>query len=368
MYPFDLKTIERHLQELWKAQTEENKSQVRACVVNLLIYDETSSSELNTLITDIAKHHPGRVLLMKARPNALTELISAEVSAVCGVIPGRGKQLCCEQVTIVAEGAAAAWRLAATVRPLLISDLPVILWWRGMPSDMQPFTGLLDTADKVILDTSYLARPTAYLPVVAELVEAKKQVAFADLNWSRLTTLRSHIAGLYDMPDLNAYIRDISSVRVKYCTEAADKELPPPQAVYLASWLIYRLDWDDPKNCRSISRTGEYALESGYKGRPIHLQFAPSPSLVADDLQLEITMAADNKQKAHLMVKQAYEESGIKTKLETPTVCWLTTVEKHRRPSEATLLSRELEILGNDTTYENVLRVAAHLVNQLEVT
>lgn len=357
MRSFDIKTIERELNQLWRDDASEGQKRtlMRACVINLLVYDETGSEDLTEII-DITKHHPGRVLLMNTKPNSLSESLTAEVSSVCQFLPGRGKQICSEQIRVVAEGAAVR-RLAAAVRPLLVSDLPVVLWWRGVPSDMQPFTGLLDASDKVIIDTGYLPRPTAYLPVIADIV-ANARVS--DLTWSRLTSLRSHIAGLYDVPDLRIYVRDISRVVIEYPSEASDRELPAPQPLLLLGWLAYRLGWGEPEVLGL--RAGNTVVRMRYKEREINAELAPSFDMTGDDLRVTLTMTDHTGwQEARIAVTRKYP--AIETKLETPTICWLRDVARYERPSDATLLVRELDILGRDTTYENVLRFVANLVN-----
>src|SRR5438552_12879245 len=104
MKPFDQRVIERELRDLWKPKNEEEAAKkqttTRACVLNLLIYEENADDldKLNDTIIEITKHHPSRVILMSSRPNSLSEGFFAEVSALCHAVPGRGKQICAEQV------------------------------------------------------------------------------------------------------------------------------------------------------------------------------------------------------------------------------------------------------------------------------
>lgn len=362
MRPFDIKTIERDFRDLWQEDEDQQRVLIRACVVNLLIYDEIGDESLTETIVDITRHHPGRVLLLKARPNCLVDSLKAGVSAVCQFLPGKGKHICSEQVKVVAEGDAVC-RLAASVRPLLVSDLPVVLWWRGVPTDMQPFIGLMEVSDKLIIDTGYLPRPTAYLPAIADMVDGHR--VFSDLTWSRLTGLRSHIAGLYDVPDLRIYIRDISKVVIEYPVEASDRELPAPQPLLLLGWLAYRLDWSTAQvlSLRSrVSVCSSDCFRMHYKDREITAELIASPNMTGEDLRITLTMTDHTGwQEARLAVTRTAQR--IETKLETPTICWLKDVARYERPSEARLLVRELDLLGRDTTYENVLRFAADLVN-----
>lgn len=370
MKPFDQRTIERDIRELWKEKEQDavsKKATMRACVSNLLIYED-QQDEIGSLaesIIDITRHHPCRVIVMSSQPNAITDKLEAGVSAVCSYIPGRGKQICSEQIMINAEGDAVK-RLAASVMPLFVSDLPVTLWWRGMPVDAQPFSGLLSSANRVILDSTYSSRPTIFLSVLATLVRERfKEVAFSDINWSRLTQLRSHLAGLFDVPDLLVYLRDLSKVTIEFPATKADQDLPSPQAMLLVGWFMSRLGWGLTEDILR-SRTGATILKFLRGEREITVEMMPSAKLVDQDLRLTLTMT-DNTgwQEARVIVNRNYAQNAIETKLETPTICWLKNVARYEMPKEAELILNELEILGHDVIYENALECAGQIIDKM---
>ncbi|MFY9226423.1 MAG: glucose-6-phosphate dehydrogenase assembly protein OpcA [Blastocatellia bacterium] len=370
MKPFDQRTIERDIRELWKEKEQDavsKKATMRACVSNLLIYED-QQDEIGSLaesIIDITRHHPCRVIVMSSQPNAITDKLEAGVSAVCSYIPGRGKQICSEQIMINAEGDAVK-RLAASVMPLFVSDLPVTLWWRGMPVDAQPFSGLLSSANRVILDSTYSSRPTIFLSVLATLVRERfKEVAFSDINWSRLTQLRSHLAGLFDVPDLLVYLRDLSKVTIEFPATKADQDLPSPQAMLLVGWFMSRLGWGLTEDILR-SRTGATILKFLRGEREITVEMTPSAKLVDQDLRLTLTMT-DNTgwQEARVIVNRNYAQNAIETKLETPTICWLKNVARYEMPKEAELILNELEILGHDVIYENALECAGQIIDKM---
>ena len=60
--------------------------------------------------------------------------INAWVSAHCHMTSESGKQICSEQISIAAEGAAVSTMHSLALQ-LLISDTPVFLWWTAS----QPF-------------------------------------------------------------------------------------------------------------------------------------------------------------------------------------------------------------------------------------
>jgi glucose-6-phosphate dehydrogenase assembly protein OpcA len=370
MKQFELRVVERELRDLWKEKPEETDKQhatMRACVLNLLVYQEGTDDigPLAETIIDITKHHPSRVLVMSTRANSLQDGIEAEVSAVCHFAPGRGKQICSEQIHIKAEGDAVK-RLSPTVMPLFVSDLPVVLWWRGIPIDAQPFRGLLEAVDRVILDSEYLLRPTAFLSVLATMAHDRfKHVAFSDINWARLTQLRSHLAGLFDVPDLRTYLYDLSKLSIEYPVQMADEELPSAQAMLLVGWLADRLHWDaEPDIFRS--KTGAHMLKFTKEAREITVDLIPVETMSGQDLKLTLTMTdSTGWQEARVILTRAYARNAIETKLETPTICWLKDVARYEMPGESELISRELEILGHDLIYEAALTRAGQMVEKM---
>jgi glucose-6-phosphate dehydrogenase assembly protein OpcA len=371
MRPFDLRVIERELRDLWKEKSEEDASKqsgiMRACVLNFFIYEDQTiaSGQLMDTILDVTRHHPSRVVVMGTQANSLRDGLQAEVTAICHFIPGRGKQVCSEQVNIFAEGSAVK-HLAASVIPLVVSDLPVVVWWRGMPTDGEPFISLISTADRVIVDSNYSRNPTLFLSVLAVMVHDRfEAVAFSDLNWARLTPLRSHIAGLFDVPDLRAYLRDTTKLTIEYPLTTADGELPAPQAMLLVGWFASRLNWHT--NAEVLrSKNGRYIINLPGSTREVTIELLPVVAMGDGDLRVTLTMTdSSGWQEARMQILQRFAHNAIETKLETPTICWLKDVARYEMPQEGELLSRELEILGHDRIYEMALACAAQFVEQM---
>src|SRR4030065_67688 len=88
-------------------------------------------------------------------------LLQAALSAPCQIAPEGGKQVCSEQITLRASGPAVG-ELHSTVVPLLVPDLPVFLWWHEEPSlGSHLFQELLETSDRLIVDSADFAPESA---------------------------------------------------------------------------------------------------------------------------------------------------------------------------------------------------------------
>src|SRR5690242_6883729 len=136
----DVRMIERELTELWKQAAEgggdEKRGAVtRTCVLNLVVGAGAgrAAQHATETVARLTARHPNRAIVVSAAPAAEEDLLDAWVQAHCQV-PGPGRpQVCCEQITIEARGRAVS-RVPGTVLPLLVPDVPVVLWWpRGEP-------------------------------------------------------------------------------------------------------------------------------------------------------------------------------------------------------------------------------------------
>src|ERR1044072_4361401 len=182
--------IEKELTALWKqASEDEDGGAVRASILNLIVYvpDPAQSSEVDDIMMAITASHPCRMILITADREASDSTLTAQVTSRCALPTPTSKQVCCEQVTITASEDHLDEVPSAAV-PLLISDLPVYLWWRAVPrgTDKELFGRLVEISDRVIIDSSQFNDPRNDLSsMAAALGGAEQWAALSDLNWAR---------------------------------------------------------------------------------------------------------------------------------------------------------------------------------------
>ena len=151
-------TIEQQLDELWAGMTQmsdpDQQVVMRACVLNLVVCasDQEGLGEISEIMARVSDEHPGRFIVILLKEETQSP-IDAIVTAQCHPAEKGRKQICCEQIGITA-GREHMNHLSSFVRPLLIHDLPVFLWWRDVP-DLKGslFTELVETSDRVIIDS-----------------------------------------------------------------------------------------------------------------------------------------------------------------------------------------------------------------------
>ena len=216
------------------------------------------------VLAGLAERHPSRTIVLVPDPDA-EDGLEANVEVNCYPV-GEHRKVSMETIRLKLCGNRAQ-APASVVEPLLLPDLPVFLRWRGLPPfGEQPFEQLVDTVDRLIVDsTEWPGLPAPY----ARLAEIFDRVAVSDIAWARTSRWRQQLASLWPG------IADVQRVKV-IGTEA--------QAHLLAGWLRSRLgrkielEHEEADRLRGVEIDGEPA--SFPPGDP------PAPAdLLSDELE-----------------------------------------------------------------------------------
>jgi hypothetical protein len=214
--------IERELARLRIESSEEGaQPNLRTSVMTHIAWapPEWQNAAEETL-AGMAERHPSRTLLLVPRPDE-PDGLDAQVSVRC--FPVGDRAICGEVIELTLRGNRASAPASIAI-PLLISDLPVFIRWRGQPDWGSPeFEQLVGVVDRLIVDsTEWRDLPAAYEP----LAELFSRVVVSDIAWERTERWRSLLASLW--PDVGG----VRAIRVRG-TRA--------QAHLLAGWLSSRL-------------------------------------------------------------------------------------------------------------------------------
>jgi glucose-6-phosphate dehydrogenase assembly protein OpcA len=162
----DIKRIEKELAAMWSgagegSDTGDKLGVTRACALNLIVYTTPwdDRTRLEDLLDSINEQHPGRALILVAYRETGTPRLEGYVSMRCRLLGATGKQICGEQVTIEAGGPLVE-TAASAVAPLLVSDVPVYLWWKDIPHyEDKLFDRLAQMSDRIVIDSAAFDRP-----------------------------------------------------------------------------------------------------------------------------------------------------------------------------------------------------------------
>jgi glucose-6-phosphate dehydrogenase assembly protein OpcA len=294
-------SILKELSNLWvslgEQQANGEAAAVRACAMTLIVVsdDEDDPQVLGESLAELMRHIPSRTIILRLLRTAGAPLES-RVVAQCWMPFGRRQQICCEQVELTTG----LDRLAQTpplLLPLLVPDLPVVLWIRASQVLDQPASAeILHLAGTVVIDSATLGPAPGSLRRVATLQRSVRRIA--DLSWTRLTSLRETIAQLFENPHYCNRLCDITEVEVRHPggdTSAA--------ARYLAAWLAaslprtrtsisagspFSVSFEGPSMTMSLLHAGDGSLELRANSNVTHLLVAPQQdaALLAEELSI----------------------------------------------------------------------------------
>ncbi|MEE8385546.1 MAG: glucose-6-phosphate dehydrogenase assembly protein OpcA [Dehalococcoidia bacterium] len=243
---------------------------IRTSLLNLVVFatDDRAAREAEQVVAGLPSHHPSRAIVAVSNPSAARSRIDAQLAAHCHISPGLQQQVCCEQITLRVNGRV-AHHLHSIIVPLLVSDLPVYVWWTGeIPRNAHILEEMIGSADRFIADSARFAQAEEGLEALAELCQHRPRFGVGDLNWGRLIPWRRLLAQQCDMPDLRRRLEPITAVDI--CSSRGGRKSPSSQALLLAGWLARQFDWEPPK--RPAQRSGDGLTMLSSSG-PISVSF-----------------------------------------------------------------------------------------------
>jgi glucose-6-phosphate dehydrogenase assembly protein OpcA len=181
----------------------------------IIVCDESEYPSAKQASMAAGREHPSRILLVVTAGGRNASL-DAEVHIGEGT-PG-------EVVVIRMRGAVGA-HPASVIRPLLLPDSPVVIWWPGKAPNNRASDELAQLAMRRLTDEASAARPlTALKARAADYIPGD-----TDLSWTRLTPWRALLAAALDQ-----YPAKIKSVII-------ESDRGNPSADLLEAWLRSRL-------------------------------------------------------------------------------------------------------------------------------
>jgi hypothetical protein len=269
-----LADVERALGELRDASAAGTEGpDLRTSVMTHLAWvpAEWREAALETL-AGLEERHPSRGILLFPDPSA-ADGIDAKVSVLAFPLRGGRRHVAAEVIQLTLRGQAAS-APASIVTPLLVSDLPVFLRWRGeLPFGARELEQMLEVCDRLVVDSREWKDPGG---AYRELESVFEQTAVSDIAWRRTWPWRRALAGLW--PE----IAEARELRV---------DGPLAEALLLVGWLRSRLErpcelvHEDSPRIESVAVDGKAApVPSGEKDSPSDLLSAELDELSRDEI------------------------------------------------------------------------------------
>lgn len=215
----DVAAIERELAALWREAAQGTTAVMRACSWNLVVMTNPAEQQRAKAHADVmVELVPSRTLIINERDDG--EALRAFVSANCRLMPGGGKMLCSEEITLEAN-ADGAESLPSLVRALLVPDISTAVLCAGMPPECALLTELVAHSRRVIVDSRGLD--------VDGFESLGRRVI--DLAWLRIAPWQQRLVSAFDERAFDG---------AKHVKVSAPKE-DASESRWLATWLRTRL-------------------------------------------------------------------------------------------------------------------------------
>lgn len=371
----DVNVVEDQFAELWEktageVESNDEEAVLRARVANLLIYLPTEPllKEVDEMVPELTAVHPSRMLVMLGERDAIDQDIEMFVESHCETDKRTGaKRLCCEQVTLKAQGQFVV-ELPSAALPLLVSDLSTFVWWRDVLAISESvFRSLLAASDRLVIDSAEFADPQRELLQVHELFRQKNlKVGISDLNWARLTFWRGLLADFYDVSAYRAALDEIEQVQIDYVAPAKAPQTVAPQAMLFMGWLASRLGWTFVGATGEANDVMEFEFSrSRQKQPPIKLRLNRVEAGTRKPGRLvQVQLQSTSNHAASFRVTRSADNVHLFTEAQLGPAVHPGRVLPVRNRSAARLLAREMEILCNDQIYQDAVAIAARVFGE----
>jgi len=370
--PANVGDLEAELSALWRSVAEGpqpatgDHAVIRACALNLLVYVESEEEgrEVSNVVSQVTLQNPCRAMVMITQPTSRQTALTAWISAHCHLPVAGEKQVCSEEISIAASGEAVA-DLASVVVPLTVSGLPVYLWWRaGRYQPPSHFKQILHISDHVFVDSARFPDPAADLSSFSAQVEkSSEDIAFSDLNWTRLTPWRELVAQFFDSTETHSCLEQLAEVRVEYERGKNGGAGGLGRALLIIGWLASVLDWA-PRGHSLNSGDGSRLLI--FKSGSILVRVNAVPVEVAGPCPgglVSLTLKTEGSPAASFALVSQPECGGVLTRTEVAGRPPLEHTVRLEIAGEVELLNDELKFASRDRIYERALSMVARMTS-----
>ena len=223
--------IEAALRGLLAERHSENGGFVPARVLNMVAFVESEwSGEIANRLRGVGRYHASRLVVLSYDPKRTRLDARASVAAEDEAKPGELVLL--HETVIVELGDRHLDDLFTIADPLVVSDLPTLLWSpHGHPEAVE---ALLPLAQATLLDS-------VDDPIWHEAIDRANTLSdrlyVVDLAWLRSTPWRERIAATFDPPALRAELETITAITIRHHPDST------VAAMLLIGWLASRLGW-----------------------------------------------------------------------------------------------------------------------------
>jgi len=223
--------IEAALRKLLAERHAESGSYVPARVLNMIVFvDDEWSGEIANRLRGVGRYAASRLIVLSYEPKR--ERLDARASIASDANPAAGELALLRETVIVRLGDRHLDDLDTIADPLVVTDLPTLLWSpHGHP---EAIDALLSLAQASLIDS--IDEPV-WRDALDRASALAEQLYVVDLAWLRSTPWRERVAAAFDPPAMRRELDGLDAVTVRHHPDST------VAAMLLLGWLASRLDW-----------------------------------------------------------------------------------------------------------------------------
>jgi glucose-6-phosphate dehydrogenase assembly protein OpcA len=262
--------IEAALRKLLIEVHGENDDFLPARVLNMIAFvDREWTGEIANRLRGVGRYHASRLVVLAYEPRR--ESLDARVMIASEAASAPGELALLHETVVVELGDRHLDDLLTIADPLVVTDLPTLLW--SPHGHHEIVTELLALSQAVLLDS--VEGPVAR-EALDRACELSRRAYVVDLAWLRSTPWRERVAASFDPVWLRRELGNISDVTVRHHPAST------AAATLLVGWLASRLDW----HTEPLVTDGDALVTSTHAGeRDVAVRLEAAPELQVPGLE-----------------------------------------------------------------------------------
>ncbi|HEY2768644.1 MAG TPA: glucose-6-phosphate dehydrogenase assembly protein OpcA [Solirubrobacteraceae bacterium] len=256
--------IEAALRTLLAERHAENGGFVPARALNMIAFvDREWSGEIANRLRGVGRYHASRLIVLSYEPQR--ERLDARATVASEGNPSPGEMSLLRETVVVEIGDRHLDDLVTIADPLVVTDLPTLLWSpHGHHGAVEELLGL---AQAVLLDS--VDEPD-FREAIERACALSKRLYVGDLAWLRSMPWRERIATAFDSPAMRRELRTLSAVTVRHHPDSAIASM------LLVGWLASRLGWEVSP---LLDHNGELTGKAHARRQDVALRLHAAPEL-----------------------------------------------------------------------------------------
>jgi glucose-6-phosphate dehydrogenase assembly protein OpcA len=224
--------IEAALRRLLSEAHAENGVLVPARVLNMVVFVESDrSGEIASRLRGVGRYHASRTVVLSYRRSR--ERLSARVSVAAEGEPGPDEPALLRETAVVEIGERHLDDLPTIADPLVITDLPTLLW--SPHRHHREADALLGLAQATLIDS---VEEPDWHGAIERACALSERAYVVDLAWLRSTPWRERVAATFDPARMRPELHGLRSLTIRHHPHST------VAAMLFVGWLASRLGWE----------------------------------------------------------------------------------------------------------------------------